>query len=292
MIETGFAYAKINISLDIISKMDNGYHNLKTIMQTISLSDEITIECKANETNCSENDVRIIDSGRSFLPSDERNIAIKAVVAFFEFTRIKGYTIRISIKKNIPVCAGLGGGSADGACVVRMMDKMLKTNLNRESLIKIGNSIGSDVPFCIFGGTVLAEGRGDVLTNQPPLPECFIVLCKPNFNCSTPELFKRINLKKIKIRPDTDGIVSSLETGDLTGVARRMYNVFEDFLPRGLGDIEDIRYKMLDNGSLGAIMTGSGSTVFGIFDSEKNAKEAYDKLSKEYKDVYFSKPVN
>ena len=291
-VETGFAYAKINISLDIISKMEDGYHSIKTIMQSISLYDEITIDCKPNEKDDAVNEIRIIDSGRSFLPNDERNIAVKAAKVFFEITDIKGYNLKISMKKKIPVCAGLGGGSADGACVLRMLDKMFDTNLNWDALIKLGNKVGSDIPFCIFGGTMLAEGRGGILTPITPIPPCFIVVCKPMFNCSTPELFRRVNCKKIKIRPDTDGIIAALSNNDLRGIAQRMYNVFEDFLPRGLGDIEDIRYKMLDNKSLGAIMTGSGSTVFGIFDNELNAQKIYDELRREYKEVFLVKPVS
>ena len=291
MIETDFAFAKINISLDIISKMDNGFHNLKTIMQSVSLYDEITIECNPSVKNVSENDISIIDPGRSYLPNDERNIAVKAVKIFFNHTGITGYEVRISITKNIPVCAGLGGGSADGACVLRMMDKLFGTNLKYDTLIELGSAVGSDVPFCVFGGTMLAEGRGEVLTELPPMPSCFIVICKPLFNFSTPELFGRIDCKKIRIRPDTDGIVTSLSGNNLQGITRRMYNVFENFLPRGVNDIEDIKYKLLDYGALGAVMTGSGPTVFGVYNDESDAKKAYYKLKTDYEDCYLVKPI-
>ena len=291
MIETGFAYAKINISLDIISKMDNGYHSLKTIMQSISLCDEITLECIQSENARPGKNVRIIDSGRYFLPKDEKNIAVKAAKAFLEHTGISDYEINISIKKNIPVCAGLGGGSADGASVLRMLDKMFKTNLDRDALIKLGSTVGSDVPFCIFGGTMLAEGRGEILTDIAPMPMCYIVVCKPKYSFSTPELFRRIDCKKIRNRPDTEGIISSLLSNDLQGVARRMYNVFEDFLPRGASDIEGIKSVMLDNGALGSVMTGSGPTVVGVFENEQNANKAYACLKRDYSDTYLAHPV-
>ena len=291
MIETSLAYAKINLSLDIISKMDNGFHNLKTIMQSVSLFDEITIECELHDNERTGNGIRVIDPGRSFLPNDERNIVVKAAGVFFEHTGLTGYDVKIRVSKNIPVCAGLGGGSADGACVLRMLDKMLKTNLDNEALIKIGSKVGSDVPFCIFGGTVLAEGRGEVLSNLSSMPMCHIVICKPRFNFSTPDIFRRINCKKIKIRPDTDGIISSLSDHDINGIARRMYNVFEDFLPRGQSDIEDIKHKLLDYGALSAVMTGSGPTVFGIFEDESSAKNAYDALKQDYKDTFLAEPV-
>ena len=310
MTETGRAYAKINISLDIISKMDNGYHSLKTIMQTVSLCDEITIECIPGETGdgslsrsetrqrtvpcltvplCST--VRIVDSGCYFLPKDDRNIAAKAAKIFLEHTGISGYDLKISVKKNIPVCAGLGGGSADGACVLRMLDKMFKTNLERDTLIKLGSAIGSDVPFCIFGGTMLAEGRGEILTDIAPMPMCHIVICKPSFSFSTPELFKRVNCRKIQIRPDTDEIIAALSNNDLQSVAQRVYNVFEDFVPRGASEIEDIKSVLLDNGALGSVMTGSGPTVFGIFEDRASADKAYADLKKEYSDTYLAQPV-
>jgi len=295
MIETGLAYAKINISLDIISKMDNGYHNLKTIMQSVSLCDEITIECNSGTGSgiggSSGNDVRVVDAGRSFLPNDERNIVVKAAKAFFTYTGITGYSLKISVKKNIPVCAGLGGGSADGACVLRLLNNILGTNLDRDTMIKLGSTVGSDVPFCIFGGTMLGEGRGEILSELSPMPSCYIVICKPLFNFSTPELFKRINCKKIKIRPDTDGIITALSGNNIQGVARRLYNVFEDFLPRGKSDIEEIKYKLLDNDALGAVMTGSGPTVLGVFDDKSQALRACDELKKDYEETYLSEPV-
>jgi len=285
MKETSRAYAKINISLDIVSKMPDGYHNLKTIMQTISLCDEITIECVTG------NGIHI-NSGRSYIPSNENNIAAKAARAFFELTGFDGYKTYIEVKKNIPVCAGLGGGSTDGACVLRMLDKMFETKLGRDRLEALGNTFGSDVPFSIDGGTKLAEGRGEILTDLPPIPHAHIVLCKPSFSCSTPELFKQVKCEKIRARPDTDGIIKALSDRDLGGVARRMYNVFEDVLPSGKQTVDDIKGVLIDNSALGAVMTGSGSTVFGVFDDASKAEDAYATLSRSYKECFLAETVN
>jgi len=285
MKESSLAFAKINISLDIIAKMDNGYHNLKTIMQTVGLCDEIMVECEKGEGIS-------VETGLPYIPRDERNIAAKAAIAFFDFAKIKGYKINITIDKKIPVCAGLGGGSTNGACVIRLLDKMFNTELDIETLEHIGGSIGSDVPFNIEGGTKLAQGRGEILTALPPIKQCSIVICKPPFSCSTPELFSLVKCEKIRARPDTDGLIKSLENNDLGGIARRMYNVFEDVLPRGKQEITDIKSTLLDNSALGAVMTGSGPSVFGLFDDMTKAETAYLQLKKDYKECYLTQTIN
>ncbi|MCL2226546.1 MAG: 4-(cytidine 5'-diphospho)-2-C-methyl-D-erythritol kinase [Oscillospiraceae bacterium] len=284
MTDTALAYAKVNISLDIVSKMADGYHNMRMVMQTVSLADEITIECLPGEGIT-------VEAGLPFLPSDERNIAAKAAFAFFKHTGIGGYRTYIKTKKAIPVCAGLGGGSSDGACVLRMLDRMFETKLGRKALEGIGLTIGSDVPFCIDGGTSLAEGRGEVLANLPPMPKCYIVICKPPFSCSTPALFGRIKCEKIRARPDTDGILDALDKGDLGGVARRMYNVFEDVMTKGSRDIAEIKDTMYDQAALGAVMTGSGPSVIGLFDDEGSARGACEQLGQSYKECYLTEAV-
>ena len=281
MKETALAYAKINISLDIVSKMPDGYHNLRTVMQTVGLADEITVECTPGEGIS-------VKAGRPYLPGDERNIAAKAARAFYDNTGIKGNHTLIVIKKNIPVCAGLGGGSTDGACVLRILDQMYATGLGRKTLETLGNTIGSDVPFSIEGGTKLAEGRGEILTDLPPLPHCNVVICKPPFSCSTPELFGLVKCEKIRARPDTEGILIALEEGNLGAAARRMYNVFEDILPRGKQEIAEIKSVMLDNNALGSIMTGSGPTVFGLYENKTDAQNAYDRLKENYRDCFLT----
>jgi len=285
MKKTSLAYAKINISLDIVSKMADGYHNLKTIMQTISLCDEITIECNHGKGI-------IIDSGKPYLPSDENNIVAKAARVFFEFTGIDGYSTHIKVRKNIPVCAGLGGGSTDGACVLRILDEIFETKFGHKKLAELGNTFGSDVPFSVVGGTKLAEGRGEILTNLPSIPRAHVVLCKPPFSCSTPELFGYVKCEKIRARPDTDGIISALENKDLGGIARRMYNVFEDILPSGRDKVNEIKDVLIDNSALGAVMTGSGPTVFGLFDDIIHAQNAYNELAMNYKECFLAETVN
>jgi len=285
MIITKQAFAKINISLDIVSKMADGYHDLITVMQTVSLSDEITVEC-------SPGDGIKINTGLPYLPVDERNIAVKACNVFFKHTGITGYRTEINIKKEIPVSAGLGGGSTDGACVLCTLDEMFDTGLGRSVLERLGCRIGSDVPFSVTGGTKLANGRGEILTDLPDIPHCHIVICKPRLSCSTPELFGLIKCEKIRARPDTDGLLKALGEGDLGGVARRMYNVFEDVLPRGKHDVEDIKNILLDCGALGAVMTGSGPSVFGIYDDLSYANNAYERLKAEYNECYLTEPVN
>ena len=307
MTDTSLAFAKINISLDIVSKMADGYHNLKMVMQTVGLSDEITIECAdpsgEKKHSCAKDpsdakslartlrEMISIDAGAPYLPGDERNLAAKAAFAFFMHTGITDRRTKIKIKKRIPVSAGLGGGSTDAACVLRMLNKMLKTGLNRRALEKLGGTVGSDVPFCIAGGTRLAEGRGDILTDLPAIPKSHIVICKPPFACSTPELFKCVKCDMIRARPDTDGLIKALHDCDIGGVARRMYNVFEDIMPRGKLEIDEIKSALLDNGALGAVMTGSGPAVFGLFDSAGSAKSAYEQLIVDYKDCFITETV-
>jgi 4-diphosphocytidyl-2-C-methyl-D-erythritol kinase len=283
MTETAKAYAKVNISLDIISKMPDGYHEMLMIMQSVSLCDDVTVECVSGEGVVVETDL-------SYVPSDERNVAAKSAMAFFEHIGITGYKTFIKIKKRIPVAAGLGGGSADGACVLRLLNKMFNTELSVSQLEEIGVRVGADVPFCISGGTKIARGRGEILTDIAPLPPSFIVICKPPFAYSTSELFKRIRCEKIRARPDTEGLIAAVEDGDLLGIARRMYNVFEDFLPRGSDDIDDIKSTLHDAGALGVVMTGSGSSVFGLFDCEDSAKKAHGFLKLKYNFVIITKP--
>lgn len=285
MIYSSFAYAKINISLDIVSKRPDGYHNLKTVMQTIGLYDEIIVECSRGEGIQ-------IHTNLPYIPDNNNNTTAKAVSAFFKHADITNYNAKLQIIKNIPVSAGLGGGSADAACVLKILNEMFKTGFKRETLEELAGSIGADVPFCIDGGTKLAEGKGEILTDLPKIPESHIVVCKPGFSCSTPELFSRVKCEKLRARPDTEGLIRALAKGDIKSVARRMYNVFEDILQSGKTDIEAIKGTLLDCGALGAIMTGSGSAVFGLFSDIDNAKDAFDELRRNYDECFLTKTVN
>lgn len=277
------AFAKLNLTLDILRKREDGYHDLQMVMQSIGLADELTLSPARGEGKMS--------TTLSYLPSDDRNLAQLAARAFREAT---GSDLRldIAIQKRIPVCAGMAGGSSDGAAVLRAMNLLTGGRLTPMELARIGERVGSDVPYCVVGGTALVEGRGEVLTPLPPLPPCHVVVCKPPFPISTPQLFSRVEVKKIVRRPDTAGMLAALEHGDLTGVARRMYNVFEDVLdPRKQAEINSIKAVLIDCGALGASMTGSGPSVFGLFDDPAAAETARAQLSQSYQDVFLCQTV-
>ena len=277
------ALAKLNLTLDILRKREDGYHDLQMVMQSVSLCDELTIRPAEGEGSMSTN--------LSYLPADGRNLAQLAAAAFREATGMGGQ-VDITIEKNIPVCAGMGGGSSDAAAVLRAMNEMTGAGLTLTELAKIGEMVGSDVPYCVVGGTAMAEGRGEILTPLPPLPHCWVAVCKPSFSVSTPQLFGRVDVRKIVRRPDTAGLVAALEAGDPVGVARRMYNVFEDVLePRRRSEIDSIKTAMIDCGALGASMSGSGPTVFGLFAEQGPAEEACSRLRSLYKNVFLCETV-
>ena len=206
--------------------MEDGYHSMLMILQTADLCDDLTIDISKGSGITVTTDLR-------YVPSDSRNIAWKAAELFLQETGIVGYRVAVDIRKRIPVCAGMGGGSADAAAVLRALNRGFGTGLDADKLRKLSERLGSDVPFCIAGGTAKAEGRGEILTDLPELPECSILICKPGFSVSTPELFALIDCRKIVCRPDTEGIISALSERSLNGVCRRMYNVFEPVLPSG-----------------------------------------------------------
>ena len=275
------AYAKLNLSLDILRRREDGYHDLQMVMQSISLADTLTITPGAGR----------MDTNLSYLPADGRNLAQAAAAAFRAATGLD-IQVDIAIQKRIPVCAGLAGGSSDAAAVLRALNEHTGAGLSPERLAKIGEAVGSDVPYCVLGGTALAEGRGEVLTPLSPLPPCHVAVCKPPFPISTPQLFARVDTKKIMRRPDTQGLIAALRRGDLPDVARRMYNVFEDVLePRRRAQIDAIKAQLSDCGALGASMTGSGPTVFGLFLDESAARRAVKALQEQYREVFLAQTV-
>ena len=277
------ASAKINLTLDILRKREDGYHELQMVMQAVSLADHLTVVPARGPEGTASADLH-------FLPTGGKNLAQMAAAAFRAATGLGGQ-VDVTIQKRVPVCAGLAGGSADAAAVLHAMNELAGAGLSRPELAQIGERVGSDVPFCVLGGTALAEGRGERLTPLPPLPPCHIVICKPPFSISTPQLFGRVNVRKIVRRPDTAGVAAALEAGDLAGVARRMYNVFEDVLePRRLAEINEIKSVLIDCGALGASMSGSGPSVFGLFEDEARARDACARLRESYRDVFVCAP--
>ncbi len=278
------ACAKLNISLDVTCRRDDGYHEMAMVMQTVSLCDELTL--------------RRNDSGRisascnlHFIPSDERNLAVRAARRYFEAVGESRQGLQIDIRKNIPVGAGLAGGSSDAAAVLRGLNTLWGGPLSRTELEELACSVGSDVAFCVAGGTALARGRGELLTDLPPLPDCRFVICKPDFSISTPELFRKLDETQLRRHPDTAGLVQAIEQGCLKGLCRRMYNVFEDVQDRRMRTVAEIKGRMLDHGALSAMMTGTGSAVFGIFEEEAPAEEAEAALKKEYRFCALAAPV-
>ena len=279
------AYAKLNLTLDVLSRRGDGYHDLRMVMQSVALSDALRVSTGTGRGLA-------VSTDKSFLPCDERNLAAAAALRFQETTGTDLGGVSIEIEKRIPVCAGMAGGSSDAAAVLRALDELAGTGLDAAALAEIGAAVGSDVPYCVHGGTALAEGRGEVITPLAPLPPCHVVLCKPYFSISTPELFRQLDGVKLRRRPDTPGIVSALEAGDLEGVARRLYNVFEDvFPPRRAAEITAIKNTLIQHGALGACMTGTGSTVFGIFPDGPSARRAHDDLSQTYRETFLTKSI-
>ena len=283
--ETVLARAKLNLTLDVLGKRPDGYHDLKMVMQSVALADTLTVETGTGEGLEVRTDL-------SFLPNNEKNLAAAAALAFQTVTGRDLGGVAIAIEKRIPVCAGMGGGSSDAAAVLRSLERMLGTGQDLAALARIGERVGSDVPYCVLGGTALAEGRGEALTPLSALPHCHVVICKPAFSISTPELFRAVDGVRLRCRPDTDGVLAALEAGDLGGVARRMYNVFEDVLPsRQRTEVAAIRSALVQHGALGANMSGTGPTVFGLFDDADRARSAWEELRQTYRDVFLTETV-
>ncbi len=278
------ARAKLNLSLDVLNKRADGFHDMRMVMQSAALCDDIYIELR-------QPGFFLADTNRSYIPRDERNVAVRAAKKFLEATGIDT-GVYINITKRIPVCAGLGGGSSDAAAVLRALNLLLGTGMAAPALERIAAGVGSDVAFCVAGGTALAEGRGELLTELPGLRETPLVICMPNFSCSTPELFSRIGHRTSRCKPDTAGIISSLHSGDVRGVARRMYNVFEDVLDRrASGTVSEIKNALLDAGAMGAAMSGSGSAVYGLFASNSEAQSAAKTLKSSCNEVFTSHTI-
>lgn len=272
------APAKLNLSLDIVGVREDGYHLLRMIMQTIDLCDQIVLE-RADEISLTCN--------LPELPCDERNLAVRAAHAFFERTGLPG-GVRMTLDKNIPHGAGMGGGSADAAAVLKGLNELCGTDLSQQELCEIGLRLGADVPFCIVGGTQLAEGVGERLTPLPPLPDCFLLVAKPEQGVSTPEAYRAYDRLTDVLHPDTAELTGLLSRGDLSGFCARMENVLEPAVP--LPEIQQIRAEMLAAGALGSRMTGSGSAVFGVFTQEQPALVCKKNLKKRFSQVYLCRP--
>lgn len=274
------APAKINLFLDILGRLENGFHSLFMVMQAVDLCDEITVDKGEDGISLTCSDER--------LPQDENNIAFKAAKAFFEATGIAPNAV-IHIEKKIPFEAGLAGGSADAAAVIVGLDELYGTKLSKQAMCEIGLTVGSDVPFCIKGGTCIAQNRGEVLSRVKPLKKCYVVLAKPEKGVSTAQAFAAAD-KAYIYHPDNLKMLEACSNGDFDGICKHASNVFEQVIEV----VERVRIKEVMRlcGARLYQMSGSGPTVFGIFDDKKKAENCFNELKNICNDVFLTKPVN
>ena len=278
------AFAKINLTLDVLGKRPDGYHDLKSVMQTISIRDDVEIDIgtgKAWVLKCTDESI----------PCDNRNLAWKAAEVFFNAAKKDPDGIEIRITKRIPQEAGLGGGSADAAAVLRALNRHYDNPFSILALAELGAQVGSDVPFCTLCGTAMVEGRGERLRKLPDMPECVIVVCKPKFSVSTPVLYKKLDETAIAKHPDNQAMESALLAGDLGKVAENVYNVFDPVVTADHLELNYIKSIFNSYGSVAQQMTGSGSAVFGILPNFEYAAVVCGMLKDNYPQVFIAKPV-
>ena len=276
------AYGKVNISLDVVGKREDGYHLLSMIMQNIDLYDEIEVE----KQECGI----ILECNKSYVPVDNRNLAYKAAEIFKErYDIVDG--VKINIEKNIPVSAGLAGGSTDAAAVLKVMNKLFNVNATEEELMELGLKLGADIPYCIHGGTALCEGIGEIITPIKPFRDKIVVLVKPAFGVSTKEVYKNFNLEKVKQHPKTAEIINAIENDDLNFVASNMKNLLENVTLRKHKILIKIKEEMNACGAINSMMSGSGPTFFAFFDDMLKAQRCFEKMKKKYSDVFITRTI-
>ncbi len=278
------AFAKLNLTLDVLAKRDDGYHDLQSIMQAVSLRDDIEIDIDTGKPWC-------IKCDKEGIPCDERNLAWKAARIFFDELGGEPDGIEIRITKRIPSEAGLAGGSADAAAVLRALNRYRDYPLSLPALAELGARVGSDVPFCVLCGTALAEGRGERLTSLKDVPEMFFVVCKPDLAFSTPELYEKLDHTVITKRPNNVAMRAALQRGDLADIGANLCNVFEQAVVPEYPELNYIKSLMVTYGAYGTQMTGSGSAVFGLFGSFEYAVVACTMLKENYPNIYICKNV-
>ena len=264
------ALGKINLGLDVLGRRDNGYHDVRMVMQTVYLYDQIKIE-RTKEPGIQ------LSTNLFYLPVNENNLAYQAANLLMEEFQISE-GVKITLDKHIPVAAGMAGGSSNAATVLFGINQMFSLGLSQKELMERGVTLGADVPYCIMRGTVLAEGIGEILTPLPDMPKCYILIAKPPISVSTKMVYEKLDAHEIQEHPDIDGILHGLENQDLQQIASCMGNVLEKVTIEEYPVIEEIKSVMKDNGALNAMMSGSGPTVFGIYDDEQRAKNAASKI--------------
>lgn len=278
------AYAKLNLTLDVLGKREDGYHDIKSVMQTVSIRDDIEIDIgtqKPWSLTCTMEGI----------PTDNTNLAWKAAELFFERIGEDPNGLAIRITKRIPTEAGMGGGSADAAAVLRALNRHYGSPLSIGALAELGALVGSDVPFCVIGGTALVEGRGERVRKLADIPECFFVVCKPDFSISTPELYRKIDTEVIGKRPDHAAMESAILTGDLGKIAENLCNVFDPLVTKEHLEMNYIKSIFNSYGAVGYQMTGSGSAVFAVVSDFEFAAVICNMLKDHYPQVYIGKAV-
>ncbi len=265
------AYAKINLGLDVLGRLSNGYHEVKMVMQTVDIYDELSFE------KIPEGIEIVTDCGE--LPLDENNLIYKAIRLMQETYRVTG-GVRVELQKNIPIAAGMAGGSTDAACALRAMNILFQLGATDAELQNLGVKIGADVPYCVCGGTVLAEGIGEKLTPLKAVPDCCLLVAKPNINVSSKYVYEHLDAMTIQTHPDIDGMVDAINRGDFGKIVGCMGNVLENVTIEAHPVIARIKEQMCQNGAINSMMSGSGPTVFGIYAEEGAAQRAYGKIEK------------
>lgn len=280
------AYAKINLGLDVVRRREDGYHEVRMVMQTVKLYDKLTFRL------LEEDEIRL-KTNLGFLPVNEDNLVYKAVKLLKDTYDVKK-GLEIDLFKCIPVAAGMAGGSTDCAAALVGATKMFGLDLSKQELMELGVKLGADVPYCVLRGTALSEGIGEILTPLPPMPDCYILIAKPPISVSTKFVYENLKANELERHPDIDGMVDAIKKGSLQGITDRMENVLETVTIPAYPVIEEIKNCMKENGAINSLMSGSGPTVFGIFDTEEQAEKARDVIRKNdlAQQVYVVKPFN
>ena len=264
------AYAKINLGLDVLRKREDGYHDVRMIMQSVGLYDKLTLKKIPK-------DEILLSSNIGSLPNNDKNLVYKAIRLIKEECGVTG-GVKADLEKHIPMAAGLAGGSTDAAAALIGMNKLFDLGLTQERLMELGVKIGADVPYCIMGGTALSEGIGEVLTPIHPMPHCYILIAKPRISVSTRFVYENLEADKLPYHPDIDGMMEALQADDLNGVAMRLSNVLETVTAKKYPIIGQLKDAMMEAGALNSLMSGSGPTVFGLYADKNTAMNALDKI--------------
>lgn len=280
------ACGKVNLGLDVVKRRDDGYHEVRMIMQTVGLFDRL-------ELRKTSGDSITLSANLKFLPVNEQNLVYRAIAAVKEKYSIKD-GVEAYLEKRIPIAAGMAGGSSDCAAALKGMNQLFDLGIGEKELCAIGAGLGADVPYCVIGGTALAEGIGEKLTKLPSIPDCHMLIAKPGINVSTKAVYENLDVPGLSSHPDIDGMISAIQNYDLNGITGRMENVLETVTVPRYPVIDEIKRFLLEQGAENALMSGSGPTVFGIFASEEKARAALSSLRsfEDVKQAYVVVPVN